>query len=333
VAAAAFPALVRPAGLYLPELDLYVDPSDAVERAFVSHAHAYRCAGSRTVLASRETALLLGALGTDVSGVVGLEWSKPAEVSWTSARLSVEPAGHLFGAAQLVVEHDGRTCVYAGDWCPAPGRTHGPGKAVACDELLLPCAFGLPIFRFPDRAGTLRDLVGFCKQTLGEQRTPVLLVQPLGEGQEVARALLDDGLDLAVDDEVARGAEAYEKVGIPLGVAEGRTQKLDAKTHTRVVLAATSAHRSARKIRGARVALVSGMALLDAAMEQRRADAAFVYSELADHDELVAVARGTGASHVTTTHGHASVFASVLRDGRIAATALELPTLDSGARE
>jgi putative mRNA 3-end processing factor len=340
-AAALFPVELRPAGLYLPTLDLHLDPSEPVPRAFVSHAHALGPGplppGGGLVLASQQTLALAAALGRDVSGARPLGWSTPLELG--AARVSIEPAGHLFGAAQLVVEHARGRWVYTGDFCAEPGHTHAAGAAVACDELLTAAAFGLPIFRFPERALTADAIVAFCRQALGEGHTPVLLAQPLGEAMELLHVLLEAGLALDAEESVFRIAEAYERLGVDLGVADGRLRraspvpapKADA-AEPRTLVASPAAHRLVRKVRGARVALASGLALIDAASEQRRADAAFVFSELSDHDQLVAMVRATGARHVTTTHGYASAFARVLLDMGLSASALEHGPLDAARR-
>ncbi len=326
-----FAVAAHPAGIHLTELDLFVDPRQPVARAFVSSASAY-AAPAGTVLASRETLGLLRALGRDVGNATELAWSTPIELPARegSVRVSIEPAGHALGAAQLVVEHARGRWVYAAEIGPRPGDTHPAARAVACDELLLPCPFGLPIFRFPERAPTLEAILAFCRGTIDEGHTPVLLAEPLAEAPEIARYLLSRAIAVSADEQVAAAAAAYESVGVSMGVADGRLRTRDAaatRDGTGVLLMAPSAHRAARKVRGSRVAFVSGLALIDAASEQKRADAAFVFSELADHDELIALARATGARRVTTVQGRSSGYApamaTLLRDAGMAATTLE----------
>lgn len=77
-----------------------------------------------------------------------------------------------------------------------------------------------------------------------------------------------------------------------------------------------------------KIALASGAALLDAVVERRRADAAFVVSSHADSDALVAIAEKTGARHVIATHGDAVVLAKLLAEHGIEAYAIELPPID-----
>jgi DNA ligase-1 len=324
-----FPVELRPSGLYLPQLDLYLDPDGPVERAFVSHAHANRFEASGTLFASRETLLLMGGRTPDPpKATTPLEWSKPLD--WPVARgtetmrLSIEPAGHILGAAQLVVDHRGGRFVYTGDYRSGPGLTHASGAPVRCDELLIESTFGLPIFRFPPRGPTLASIVEFCRATLDQGQTPVVLANALGVAQEVAAALLASGLPVHAQDAVWKMCEAYEALGVSVGIRDGTMDLYDGGAKgARVILAPPSAQRAVRKVRGARLALVSGKALLDAVVEQHRADAAFVLSDHADHDDLVATARASGARSVTTSFGEAAALASILSATGIGATAID----------
>jgi hypothetical protein len=129
---------VAEGNLVVRGLGLALDPSRPAAAAFVSHAHAAGPACSEPVLASRETAALARASGWRTLG-----WGEVIEVPLDggqgggSARLSLAPAGHLLGAAQLVVDHARGRLVYAGDWCGHPDPTLAAGAVVACDELIV----------------------------------------------------------------------------------------------------------------------------------------------------------------------------------------------------
>jgi putative mRNA 3-end processing factor len=94
-------------------------------------------------------------------------------------------------------------------------------------------------------------------------------------------------------------------------------------------VAPASARATELRARGrAAVAYASGWALLDAAVEQKRADAAFALADHAGYDDLVALVRATGARHVVATRGDARAFAHLLREAGIEAESLELPAID-----
>ena len=337
----ALSVVMSPAGPYLPALDLHLDPSIGVQAAYVSHAHRARVGGltSGTMLASPET---LGLLDLRTGGLPPasrvLGWNESVERPLSAAfgggtaRLFLAPAGHLLGAAQLVIDHPGGRFVYTGDYQSGPGLTHAAGAPVPCDELVIESTYALPIFRFPDRARVRLALVEWCRARLEEGNAPVVIATPLGKSQEIARALVDADLTVLAHEAVYRVCEMYESLGVPLGLAEKKIAPYARKKGpaASVVLAPPSAYADAmiKKLPNARVAYVSGRALLDAPLEQMRADIGFPLSDHADHDDLVATVRASGARHVVTTLGDAASFAIMLRERGFEATALEAPSLD-----
>jgi Cft2 family RNA processing exonuclease len=324
-------------GLVLPEVGLHLDPRRAAPAAFVSHAHADHLGawGSEAVYASRETiALMERRRPPDVTlHARPLEWGETIELG--GAKISLAPAGHVLGAAQLVVDHAGGRSVYTGDYRTGPGLTHAEGKPVPCDELLIESTFALPIFKWPDRARAMADLVMWCKARLSEGETPVVLAYVLGKSQELIARLLAEEVPLAAHGAIYNMCQVYESLGHGMGVADGRLvtyADYKEKKEPRVVVVPPGAHTRMFK-GGAKIAYVSGWALLDAAVEQRRADAAFVISDHADHDDLVATAKATGARHVIATLGDAAPLAHILRRHGVHASAIDLPSIDESMPE
>ncbi|MDP9150154.1 MAG: hypothetical protein M3O36_09475, partial [Myxococcota bacterium] len=210
-------------GLRLEALGLWLDPTLARPMAFMSHAHATRATGSACVLASPETIAIARELGAPLHGARSIGWGEAVELPLArafgggKARLSLAPAGHMLGAAQLVVEHPGGRLVYAGDWSPHADATHPAGVAVGCDELIVTATFALPIFRFDAYATTLGAIVDFCAARLGAERTPVVLARSPGPAQAIARELLLRGLPVAAHEDVRRAALVYETLGVSIG--------------------------------------------------------------------------------------------------------------------
>jgi hypothetical protein len=183
-------------GVVLRALGLWLDPPAARPAAFVSHAHALGGLESGRTFASPETLSLARALGAaTTTGPHAIEWDGAAELpllpEWGGgmARLSIAPAGHMLGAAQLVVDHPQGRFVYAGDWSGSADATHPSGVVVECDELAITTTFALPIFRFEPPASALRALVAWCRQELTSSGTPVVLAQTPGLAQTCLLAL------------------------------------------------------------------------------------------------------------------------------------------------
>jgi putative mRNA 3-end processing factor len=348
-----------PAGLWLPELELHLDPHADVRRAFVSHAHGDHAggAGSGEVFASPETLALLAARAGAEGGVAERGRARP--IAWDgaielpvspafgggTARLSIAPAGHMCGAAALVVDGPAGRLVYTGDTSAEAGETYGAPAVVPCDELVIEATFALPIFRFPPRAATWAKLEAFCRGAIDAGETPLLLAHALGKAQEITARLVRAGLPVTLHGAAYKMARAYEALGIPLGIADGQTRayteaegakrgKGKERPATRVVVAPPRARAQVEKtLKNARVALVSGWALLDAQLEQNRADAGFVLSDHADHAALVARAAGSGARAVTAVYGDAEPFARILQGRGLVARAVDLEAIDAREAE
>ena len=97
---------VTEAGLYCPRGDFHVDPWRRVSRAVITHAHAdharwgcdrYLCAApGKTVLRTR--------LGAGVT-IDALRYGESITIN--GVRVSLHPAGHVLGSAQILVEGGG----------------------------------------------------------------------------------------------------------------------------------------------------------------------------------------------------------------------------------
>ncbi len=314
-------------GVVLRALGLSLDPLRPAATAFVSHVHA--AATSSRVFASPETLSLARSLAPDAPPTehAPFEWEASVELpidrafGGGTARLTIARAGHVLGAAQLVVDHPRGRLVYTGDWSGERDGTHGAGVVVACDELVVTSTFALPIFRFPALAATMAALAEWCALRVSEGVRPVVLARTPGPAQAIARSLVARGLTVAAEEDVLRACSAFEALGCaigPVGSAE------ESPRNAVLVASADGRFRSPRTA----VAYASGWALLDAAVEQKRADAAFALADQADFDALVGLVEGTGAKRIHVTRGDARPFAHALRSRGLDARAIELGAID-----
>jgi putative mRNA 3-end processing factor len=62
--------------------------------------------------------------------------------------LSLHPAGHVLGSAQVRLEHGGQVWVASGDYKVEDDGTCAPFEPVRCDTFITECTFGLPIYRW-----------------------------------------------------------------------------------------------------------------------------------------------------------------------------------------
>jgi putative mRNA 3-end processing factor len=107
--------VARPEGLYCPAGDFYIDPWRPVQRAVITHAHSDHARwGHAHYLAHTHSAgTLRQRLGADIT-LQTLDYGEA--INHHGVRLSLHPAGHVLGSAQVRLEHGGRVWVASGDY-------------------------------------------------------------------------------------------------------------------------------------------------------------------------------------------------------------------------
>src|SRR4051812_27254912 len=93
-------------GIYCPAGDFYIDPWRGVDFAVITHAHSdHARLGSRYYLTAESgRGVLQERLGLDAI-IEGLPYGKA--VTRNGVTISLHPAGHILGSAQVRVEHRG----------------------------------------------------------------------------------------------------------------------------------------------------------------------------------------------------------------------------------
>ena len=94
-------------GLYCAAGDFHIDPCRPVGRAVITHAHAdHARSGSRQYWCSTPGLGLTRARVGYGGGITAMDYGQPFTLG--GARVSLHPAGHVLGSAQVRVEVGGR---------------------------------------------------------------------------------------------------------------------------------------------------------------------------------------------------------------------------------
>ncbi len=106
-----------PEGIFCKPGGFYIDPTRPVDRAIVTHGHSdHARAGHGRVLATPETLAIMGArYGDDFAGESQAA-AYGEHLSINGVDVSLAPAGHVLGSAQVVVRWNGVTMVASGDY-------------------------------------------------------------------------------------------------------------------------------------------------------------------------------------------------------------------------
>ncbi len=298
-------------GLYLPDLDLWLDADGPRERCIISHAHADHIAEHRAIVATPETARIFRHRCGE-SEVETLQYGERRDFGRYA--LTFVPAGHCLGSAMILVEAEGERLVYTGDFKLRPNVAAETAHIVECDTLVMESTFGDPLYRFPPDEETFARLYAAVDGALADGRVPVVLGYPLGKSQEALELLLRRGYRVAMHGSVWNVTEIYRELGVEFS---GDYEKYERDNlDGRVLITPPSTRKAAMvtNIERRFVIMLTGWALSKSAPYMYKGvDLVLPLSDHADFDELVRLARESRATRLITMHG-APKFAAHLRE-------------------
>src|SRR4051812_44421056 len=187
-----------------------------VARAVITHAHGDHARwGSDAYLAPHEgEGVLRTRLGAAVV-IQATDWGAPVDMN--GVRVSLHPAGHILGSAQVRVEHRGEVWVASGDYKTDPDPTCTPFELVRCHTFITESTFGLPIYRWPDESEVFAEIRQWWRANKAEGRASVLFGYALGKAQRLLAGLVDNDIGTVyTHGAVERLNRDYREAGIRL---------------------------------------------------------------------------------------------------------------------
>ncbi len=301
------------AGVWLPQIQWWLDAHFPVERSFVSHAHSDHTALHREVLCSAGTAALMRARLPAKRTEHVLPFGQTEQLT-ADCTVTLHPAGHIFGSAQALLDHaaHGRL-LYTGDFKLRPGLSAEPCATPSADLLIMETTFGRPHYVFPPTAEVLQAIAQFCHDTIADGAIPILFGYSLGKSQELLRGLAAARLPLMLHPQTYRLTQVYESFGIEFPAH----REFDAATVAgHVVICPPQSRESnfVRRIAPRRTAVITGWATDPGAIYRYQCDAAFPLSDHADFPDLLRFVERVKPQRVLTLHGFAQDFARTLRE-------------------
>lgn len=307
---------LTPHGFYCPRGDFYIDPWRPVDRAVITHAHAdHARGGSRHYLAAAPSgAILRHRLGQEISLQL-LDYNEPLNMN--GVMVSLHPAGHILGSAQVRIEAGGQVLVASGDYKTDGDATCSAFEPLACHTFVTESTFGLPVFNWQPQHTVLAAINHWWKANQDQGRTSVLFAYALGKAQRVLA-----GLDSTIGPIFTHGAvEAINAYYRQQGIALPDTRPVSSVADPRrfegaIVIAPPSANTSSWTKRFKRVsqAFASGWMHIRGHRRRRSVDRGFVLSDHCDWPGLNWAIAETGAETVWVTHGYAPEMVRWLTD-------------------
>src|SRR4051812_5596007 len=202
-------------GLYCPLGDFHIDPWRPVPRAVITHGHAdhARRGCAQYLAAAPGEPVLRVRLGPDAD-LIPLPYGQPLDLN--GVRVSLHPAGHILGSAQVRLEYRGEVWVVSGDYKLGPDATCAPFEPIHCHTFITESTFGLPIYRWPTEADVFADVNAWWRANAAAGRASVLYAYALGKAQRLLA-----GLDPSIGPIYCHGAvevlnDAYRAAGVAL---------------------------------------------------------------------------------------------------------------------
>jgi putative mRNA 3-end processing factor len=325
--------VATPRGLYCPPGGFYIDPWRPVERAVITHAHAdHARRGHAHYLAQADgQGLLRQRLGAGIR-LQGLAYGEA--VDHQGVRVSLHPAGHVLGSAQVRIEHAGRVWVVSGDYKLEADPTCPPFEPQRCHTFITESTFGLPIYRWPGPERLFAEINAWWSANAAAGLASVVYAYSLGKAQRVLMGVDERIGPLVVHGTVAALNEAYAAAGVRLPRCHA-ADALDAAALRRALIVAPSPAALVpwlERLTPYADAFASGWMRVRGARRRRGMGHGFVLSDHADWPALHDAIAATGAERVIVTHGSEAVLArSLCEQGVQAETLADTPGDEAAA--
>jgi putative mRNA 3-end processing factor len=311
-------------GIYCEAGDFYIDPWKPVKRAVITHAHSDHAKwGNESYLCEHATVPLLKLrLGNDIK-VQGVAFNEPIFIN--GVEVSLHPAGHMIGAAQIKVTYRGEIWVVSGDYKLENDGLSIPFEPVQCHSFITESTFGLPIYQWEPQEQIFSKIFQWISNNKQDEKASVLLAYSLGKAQRLLYQLQDKVDRFLVHGAIAIPHATLLEEGYPLPPVERitpDTPKADFKNAVIIAPPSAEDHVWLRKMQPYSLGVCSGWMQVRGNMRRRNADAGFALSDHADWQGLLQAVKATKAEQVYVTHGFSNAFARYLTESGIQAFAV-----------
>jgi putative mRNA 3-end processing factor len=294
------------AGLYCAPGDFYVDPWRPVERAVITHAHGDHASyGHRHYLVAQPGEYVTRRRVGSEASIEAVSYGEPVTIS--GVRVSLHPAGHVLGSAQVRLEYGGEVWVVSGDYKLNPDPTCAPFEPIACDTFITESTFGLPIYRWRDPLDVFADVNRWWTENATAGRASVVYAYALGKAQRLIA-----NVDPSIGPIYTHGAvevlnEAYRASGVPLPPTRRVSDMPRGHDFSGALIVAPPSAQSTpwlRRFGDYADAFASGWMQIRGVRRRRAVDRGFALSDHADWPSLLQAVSATGAQRVFVTHGY-----------------------------
>ena len=303
-------------GIYCDQGDFYIDPWKPVKLAVTTHGHADHVKWGNDAYLCHELTkpILLHRLGAELN-IQTLRYRE--KITINGVELTMFPAGHVIGSAQIRLEYKGEVCVVSGDYKVEYDGISTAFEPIKCHTFVSESTFGLPIYKWLPQQVIFDQIGTWVNDNQEQGKTSVLIAYSLGKAQRLIKGLSETGLPIYVHQSIANLNDAFIQSGVALPETiriSLETRKEELQKGLVIVPPALADGRWIKTLQQAATGICSGWMQVRAGRRWRSADAGFALSDHADWPGLLSAIKATEAEKVFVTHGFTATFSKYLNE-------------------
>lgn len=201
-------------GLHLLGSILWLDAFSCKSLCFVSSVLSVQKVQAAQIIATEETAKLLGLAGKRLN-ILTCQYNRPFSVG----RLNMEllPSGSVLGGATLYIESEGSTFLYAPDIQNQKSALVRKLQSKKASTLILKTCHPDPHSNFSARRKEKEQLIGDIKNFIASGTYPIIYCSHYVTAQEITALLAQNDIPVAVHPSIYKINKIYEIYGSHLG--------------------------------------------------------------------------------------------------------------------
>lgn len=293
-------------GIYCPYGDFYIDPKQPVPLALISHAHAdHAVSGNQEVYCTEPTSAFMqlryGKMAAKAFNLVG--WHQSFKIK--DVQITFISAGHMLGSAMILMEYQGSSYLYTGDFKLQPDYTCEPIEWHKADVLITESTFADPAVLHPDPVEEIKKLndikinIMLGSYALGKSQRLISLINEHAPQKKIL-----------VHHKIMPLNLIYERMGYKLGTYQMYGRKLMKNQEEFVYIVPPFTFDSYIRATGVKRLFASGWKNL----QVNQQDTLFI-SDHADWNDILEAVRQVEPQQLWTLHGDGKHLKNYFKNG------------------